>query len=119
MLENFQIFTHHYNLNQKQNRVIQNMVDTLVQKIPCNSVIRIDLQYQKNKFIGKLEIKTNKKTFFSHTSGETISQLMKSLNKKILNQVLKWKKSRTRKEITGIIDLIDLKNQSKYFEKAS
>ena len=117
MSQDFQIYTHNYTLNPKQEKVIQDTMDSLSQKVPCHSIIHIDLEYQNNAFGGKLKIITNKKVFFSQDLAKTIPQLFKGLNKKTTKQVMKWKKSRTKQDITGIIDLNELRNQKELFKK--
>ncbi len=119
MTQNFQIHSHNYKLNSKQEKTIQDTIDTLIQKVPYNSTIHMDLDYQKKLFIGKLKIVISKKIFFSHDSAETIPQLVKDLNKKIIKQIMKWKKNRTKQDLTGIINLSELRNKQNKFKKAS
>ena len=94
-----------YNKTEKQIKHIHQKLDFLIKQIPCNSRITLDLNYKEKLFFGKLKIDLLKKSFFSSDEGPLLETLTQSLCKKAHKQVMKWKKSRTLEEITGIIAL--------------
>ena len=61
------------------------------------------MEYKDEVFSGKLNIRFDGKDFFAKDVSPLINSLVNSLIKKVQKQIMKWKKSRTSDEITGII----------------
>ena len=104
-METINIKIHNYKENERQIKDIENKLDFLLRQIPCNSRVSLDFHYKDKFFHGKLKVDTMGKTFFSTDKGMLLSTLTSSLCKKTQKQVMKWKKSRTIEEITGVIPL--------------
>ena len=94
-----------YKKTQDQVKSIHQKLELLIKQIPCNSRVTLDFNYKENKFYGTLKVDIIKKSFFSTDEALLLESLTHSLCKKALKQVMKWKKSRTLEEITGIISL--------------
>ncbi len=104
-MEHISLKAHNYKYSEKQGKTIKNKLEFLSKQIPCNSRIFLDFEYKDKAFSGKLMVNFNGKSFFSTDKDEMLASLTGSLCKKIQKQVMKWKKSRTLEEITGIIAL--------------
>ena len=102
-MENISFQIHNYKINLKQNRDVEGKLDFLLKQIPCNSRIFFNVEYKGDIFYGKLKIRFDGKDFFAKDVSPLISSLTNSLIKKVQKQIMKWKKSRTSDEITGII----------------
>jgi len=94
-----------YRKTDNQLKKLRQKLDLLIKQIPCNSRVTLDFDYKDNKFYGKLKVDLIQKSFFSTDEGILLENLTHSLCKKALKQVMKWKKSRSLEEITGIIPL--------------
>ena len=110
-METLNIKIHNYEENKKQIRYIENKMDFLLKQIPCNSRVSLDFHYKDKLFYGKLKVDIMGKTFFSTDKGLLLNTLTGSLCKKIHKQIMKWKKSRTVEEITGVIALKSQKEE--------
>jgi len=104
-VENINLKVHNYKCSEKQGKEIKNKLEFLLKQIPCNSRILLDFEYKDKIFRGKLKVKFNGKSFFSTDEDMMLTPLTSSLCKKVQKQVMKWKKSRTVEEITGVISL--------------
>ena len=104
-MENVTLQIHNYNTSEKQNREVENKLEFLIKQIPCNSRVLLDFDYKDKVFYGKLKVDFNGKSFFSKGRDVLLSPLTSSLSKKVQKQIMKWKKSRTVEEITGVIAL--------------
>lgn len=104
-MENINLKIHNYKLSEKQTKELENKMDFLLKQIPCNSRVLLDFDYKDKVFYGKLKVDCGGKSFFSTDQDERLLSLTSSLCKKIQKQAMKWKKSRTIEEITGIIAL--------------
>ena len=102
---NLNIHPHGYALDRFQKKTIQDSIDKISRRVPYDACINLNLEYSKKTFQGKMSIKVSSKTFFAKDEAETVNILMKSLEKKLSKQINKWKRLRTKKELTGIIDL--------------
>lgn len=94
-----------YKKTKDQVKNIHQKLDFLMKQIPCDSRVTLDFNYKEKTFYGKLKVDTTKKSFFSSDEGPLLEGLAHSLCKKAHKQVMKWKKSRTLEEITGVIAL--------------
>lgn len=104
-MENVSLQIRNYKHSEKQNREIESKLEFLVKQIPCNSRVLLDFDYKDRIFYGKLRVNFNGKSFFSKGRDVLLVSLTGSLCKKLQKQIMKWKKSRTVEEITGIIAL--------------
>ena len=104
-MENVNLKVHNYKCSEKQDKEIKNKLEFLLKQIPCNSRILLDFEYKDKVFHGKLKVKLNGKSFFSTGEDMMLTPLTGSLCKKVQKQIMKWKKSRTVEEITGVIAL--------------
>ena len=104
-MENVNLKVRNYKCSEKQDKEIKNKLELLLKQIPCNSRILLDFEYKDKVFHGKLKVKFNGKSFFSTDEDMMLTPLTSSLCKKVQKQVMKWKKSRTVEEITGVIAL--------------
>ena len=104
-MENVSISIHNYQYSQKQIKSIENKLESLIRQIPCNSRLILDFKYRHGVFYGKLKTELEGKSFFATDEAEILLSLTSSLCKKTQKQIMKWKKSRTVEEITGIIPL--------------
>ncbi len=104
-MENVTLQIHNYKPSAKQNKEIENRLEFLMRQIPCKSCVTVDFEYKDKVFYGKLKVVFNGKSFFSKGKDVLLSPLTMTLSKKLQKQVMKWKKSRTTEEITGIIVL--------------
>jgi len=102
-----------YKKTNDQVKSINEKLDFLIKQIPCNSHVTLDFHYKDNKFYGKLKVDLMQKNFISSDENLLLGRLTHSLCKKTLKQVMKWKKSRTLDEITGIISLNDIPGSNK------
>ena len=102
-MENVNLKVHNYKLEKKQNKEIQRKMEFLLRQVPFDARISLDFDYKDKVFYGKLKVDLNGKSFFSKDKNVILSSLTGLLCKKVLKQVMKWKKSRTVEEITGII----------------
>ena len=104
-MENVTLQIRNYKYSEKQNKEIENKLEFLMKQIPCNSRVLLDFNYKDKIFYGKLKVDFNGKSFFSKGRDVLLPPLTNSLTKKLQKQIMKWKKSRTVEEITGIIAL--------------
>lgn len=104
-MENVNFKIRNYELSDEQNKQIKNKLEFLFKQIPFKSCVSLDFEYKNKVFYGKLKVDFNGKSFFAKDDATTIAPLTAMLCKKVLKQVMKWKKSRTTEEITGIIAL--------------
>ena len=104
-MENASISIRNYQSNRKQMKAIENKLESLMRQLPCNSRLLLDFEYKKGVFYGKLRAELEGKSFFAGAEDEVLHSLTSSLCKKTQKQIMKWKKSRTAEEITGIIAL--------------
>ena len=104
-MENLNFKIHNYKCNSKQEKAIKNKLEFLLKQIPYNSCVSIDFDYKDKIFYGKLKADFNGQSFFAKDQHNILTPLASSLCKKIQKQVMKWKKTRTIEEITGIIAL--------------
>ncbi|MCY4512353.1 MAG: hypothetical protein OXB86_01540 [Bdellovibrionales bacterium] len=109
-------------LSAKQKTTIHHIMNILVAQAPVYSQIELNLYYEKEGlFSGKLHIFSGKKSFYVTGEGETVNFLVRNLYKKIQRQLMRWKKSRSRDEITGVFQLTTLSafDASEAMKKAS
>ena len=111
-MENFNLKTHNYKLSLHQKKEIQRKLEFFLRQVPCDSRVFLDLDYKNKIFYGKLKVDFSGKSFFSKGEDILPGSLAGSLFKKALKQVIKWKKSRTVEEITGIIAFEPRSNQA-------
>jgi len=104
-VDNVIIRFHNYKNTKEQRKNIERRIVFLIKQIPCDSRISLDFSYKNKIFSGKIKIDTIGKSFISSDQSILLESLIKSLNKKSLKQIMKWKKSRTLEEITGIISI--------------
>lgn len=108
-------------LSARQRTTIYHIMNTLVAQAPVYSRIELNLYYEKEGlFSGKLHIFSGKKSFYVTGEGETVNFLVRNLYKKIQKQLMRWKRSRSRDEITGAFQLTTLSsfNVSESVKKA-
>lgn len=110
---NFNIYTHGYVLNRFQKKSIHDTIEKLTKKIPYDSCVRLDLEFFNKRFIGKITVKISHKIFFAKSEGNTVKMIINSVNKKLLKQVERWKKSRTLEEVTEITNLSGVNTDQK------
>ena len=96
-----------YKRTEGQMKSIHQKLDFLMKQIPCDSRVTLDFSYKEKVFYGKIKVDFLRKSFFASDEGPFLERLTHSLCKKTQKQVMKWKKSRTLEEITGIITLKD------------
>ena len=113
-MENVNLQVHNYKCNEKQNREIESKLEFLIKQIPCSSRVLLDFDYKDKVFYGKLKVDFNGKSFFSKGRDVLLAPLTSSLCKKLQKQVMKWKKSRTIEEITGVIALSSYKKEEEF-----
>lgn len=113
-MENVNLQVQNYKCSEKQNREIKSKLEFLVKQIPCSSRVILDFDYKDKIFYGKLKVNFNGRSFFSKGKDVLLTSLTSSLCKKLQKQVMKWKKSRTVEEITGVIALSSYKKEEKF-----
>lgn len=99
---NFNIYSHGYMLNRFQKKSIHDSIEKLTKKVPYDACINLDIECFNRQFVGKVTIKTSSKIFFAQNKNEKIKSVMSSINKKLLKQIEKWKKTRTKAEVIGV-----------------
>ena len=104
-MENVNLRINNYKYSEKQSKEIENKLEFLLKQIPCDSRVLLDFNYKDKVFYGKLKVEFHGKRFFSKDKNVVLVPLTGSLCKKIQKQVMKWKKSRTIEEITGIVSI--------------
>ena len=104
-MENVNLKMHNYKYSEKQGKEIKNKLEFLLRQIPCDSRVLLDFDYKDKVFYGKLKVEFHGKSFFSKGKDVILAPLTGSLCKKVQKQVIKWKKSRTVEEITGIVTI--------------
>ena len=104
-MENVSLKVHNYKTSEKQNREIKYRLELLIKQIPYNSKVLLSFDYKDKFFYGKLTVNFDGKSFVSTDKNKILVPLTNSLSKKLQKQVMKWKKSRTAEEITGVIAL--------------
>ena len=102
-MSNVNIKIHNYKFSEKQGKEIQHKLEFLLKQIPYSSFVTLDFDYREKTFYGKIKVDCYGKVFFAKNTDKLLSSLTTSLCKKIQKQVMKWKKTRTVEEITGII----------------
>ena len=96
-------------LTSAQKTAVCHVMNSLVSRAPVYSQVELNLYYEsEGGFSGKLRIFSGKKSFYVSAEGVTVNSLVKSLYKKIRKQLMRWKKSRSRDEITGVFRLPSL-----------
>lgn len=119
-MENVNLQIHNYKCNEKQMKNLEHKIDMFIRQIPYKSRVSIDFTYANNSFSGKLKVDFNGKSFFAKDSSSLITPLAGILCKKVQKQIMKWKKTRTVEEITGVTLLPkDKKKFQKQYNKAS
>lgn len=92
-----------------QKTTICHIMNSLVSRAPVCSQIELNLHYENGgSFSGKLRIFSGKKSFYVTGEGLTVNSLVKNMYKKIQKQLMRWKKSRSRDEVTGVFQLASL-----------
>lgn len=109
-MENVNLQIHNYNCSDKQRKNLENKIETFMRQMPYKSRVSIDFVYKNQSFSGKLKADFNGKSLFVKGSSPLLKPLLGLLCKKVQKQILKWKKTRTLEEITGIIPLPEHKN---------
>ena len=112
MSSNVSINFNNYNKTEEQLKRLHQKLEPLMRQIPCDSRVTLDFEYKNKLFYGKLKVELAKKLLFSKDESFLLESLAQSLCKKACKQVMKWKKSRTFEEITGIIDINKLEKTS-------
>ena len=102
-MENINLKSHNYQFTDRQIKEIHNKMDFLFKQIPFDSRVSLDFDYKDKVFYGKLKVDFYGKIFVSKGSSHLLGSLTAVLCKKTIKQVMKWKKTRTIEEITGII----------------
>ena len=102
LMENVDIKVRNYTCTEKQNKNIKNKLEFLLRQVPCASYVSLELEYKDKAFYGKLKVNFNGKSFFATDEALMLAPLTSSLCKKVQKQVMKWKKTRTVEEITGV-----------------
>ena len=96
-------------LTHTQKTSVCHIMNSLVSRAPVYSQIELNLCYEsQGSFSGKLHIFSGRKSFYVAGEGATLNSLVKSLYKKIRKQLMRWKKSRSRDDITGVFRLSSL-----------
>ena len=99
-------------LAAKQKTTVYHIMHSLVSQAPVYSQIELNLYYEnEGEFSGKLHIFSGKKSFYVTGEGPTVNSLVKNMYKKIQKQLMRWKKSRSRDEITGVFQLMSLSSE--------
>ena len=120
MSSNVSINFNNYNKTEEQFKRLHQKLEPLMRQIPCDSRVTLDFEYKKKVFYGKLKVELSKKVLFSKDESVLLENLTHSLCKKACKQVMKWKKSRTFEEITGIIEINKLEaSASPGYQKVS
>ena len=114
--EDFTLRTHDYTLSPEQSDGIHDKLNSLVLQAPMDSGIEMDLYYKDGVFSGKLSVFSGGKSFYATGEHSSAILLMRDMHKKMKKQLMRWKKSRSRDEITGVIRLNSLHPDS--FKKA-
>ena len=104
-MENVHIQIRNYQYNDRQIRKIERKMEFLQKRIPCNSRVLLDFEYENKLFSGKLKLDFDGNSFCATDRHAVLGPLTGQLCKKAHKQVMKWKKSRTVEDITGIIPL--------------
>lgn len=104
-MENINWKVRNYQFNERQKKSIENKLYFLLKQVPCSARVSMDLEYKNKTFYGKLKVDCHGKHFFSTDENAVLSSLVSSLYKKMQKQVLKWKRTRTTEDITGIIPI--------------
>ena len=94
-----------YKHDDKVVKTIKKKMHFLLKQIPFDSRVHLDFEYKEKIFYGKLKVEAVGKTFVAKDKGGVLDSLTSSLCKKAQKQIMRWKKSRTLEEITGITDL--------------
>ena len=103
------ILKSNFPLTYTQKTAVCHIMNSLVSRAPVYSQVELNLCYEsEGGFSGKLHIFSGKKSFYVAGEGSTVNSLVKSLYKKIRKQLMRWKKSRNRDEITGVFHLSSL-----------
>ncbi len=104
-MENINLKIHNYRHSEQQNKQIKNKMEILLKQIPCDSRVLLNFDYKNKVFHGYLKVDCDGRTFFSADQNALLAPLAGALCKKVQKQVMKWKKTRTIEEITGVIAL--------------
>ena len=104
-MENVSLKVNNCKYDKEQGKEIKNKLEFLLRQIPYDSRVFLDLQHKNKVFYGKLKVNFNGKSFFATDKDAILTSLIGSICKKVKKQVMKWKKSRTVEEITGVTDL--------------
>ena len=96
-----------YRINPEQKAFIREKIDFLARRCPSNALISLAGDWTDKGFTGRLSVTSGRKNFYAAAEEQTLKLFIKSLCKKTLQQVRRWKKIRTYEEITGIINLND------------
>ena len=120
MEANINIKIRGYQHDDKPIKAIQRKMQVLLKQIPFNSRVHLDFEYKEKTFYGKLKVEAVGKTFIATDKAGMLDSLTSSLCKKAQKQIMRWKKSRTLEEITGVTDLkkITRWEDKKLFTKA-
>ena len=102
-MENVSIKIHNYLYIDSQINEIKKKLEVLNRQIPYNSFVKLDISYKGKVFYGQLKVDCDGKNFFSKNQNKMLISLVASLCKKTQKQIMKWKKTRTLEEITGVI----------------
>ena len=106
-MENGFVKIKNYRINPEQKAFISEKMDFLARRCPSNALIALSGDWTDNGFRGRLSVTSGRKNFYAAAEEQTLKLFIKSLCKKTLHQVRRWKKVRTYEEITGIINLDD------------
>ena len=96
-----------YRINPEQKAFISEKIDFLARRCPSNALISLAGAWTDNGFTGRLSVTSGRKNFYASAEEQTLRLFIKSLCKKTLQQVRRWKKVRTYEDITGVINLND------------
>lgn len=96
---------HFENSNKEDFLEAKDSLDQLLRKAPCDSNCRLRITFDKNVFIGILEVKSPEKSFRVEDQSETVKVLQKALFSRINEELEQWKKDRSLEDITGSIKL--------------
>ena len=104
-MENVNIQISNYKYDAKQRKQVERKIEFLLRQAPFNSRILLDFKYKDKVFFGKLKLDFDGNSFCASDEDAVLVSLTGRLCKKVHKQVMKWKKTRTVEDITGVIAL--------------
>ena len=113
MLEEVFFKVQNYSLSHKEKSKMNEVIESLILQSPVNSQIELNIIKEQAYFKGSLQIVTKRRSFFVKTKTEDFNSLLKDLAKKSKGKLMKWKRSRRKGEVTGVINLKHLKELQK------